>query len=124
MASQVRSETLVALKLFLFLVAAGGAGGLFGSIAGASFGKRGIFSGGVLGGLIVSWLAAALAGRFGWIEKSGVASVAIGAAAGFLAATAIAVNTLTTPWGPILSTLLIGTGGLAGRRRHARRGRS
>jgi hypothetical protein len=43
-------------------------------------------------------------------------SVALGATVGFACAVLIAVNTLHTPVGPILSTLLVGVGGLVGRR--------
>jgi len=104
--------------LFVLLVFAGGAGALGGSILGAAFGRRTLFAGGVLGGIIGSAAAAWLASRFGWIEPTEVTATAAGAALGFLAATAIAVNTLHSPVGPILSTLLIGAGGLLGLRLH------
>lgn len=107
-------------RVFLLLIISGGAGGLLGSIIGAAFGTRGLFVGGVLGGLIASPGAAFLARRLGWIEDAEVPGTAAGAAVGFLAAVAVAVNTLSSPWGPVLSTLLIGAGGIGGRRLRAR----
>jgi hypothetical protein len=103
------------LLTFFLLVLAGGAGGFFGSVAGAAFGRKTIFFGGVLGGLITSPTAALLAARLRWIDPADATATALGAAIGFLAATAIAVNTLSSPWGPVLSPLLVGAGGLAGR---------
>jgi hypothetical protein len=48
---------------------------------------------------------------------------AIGAMIGFLTAALIAVNTLSSPIGPVTSTLLTGVGGLAGGAWARRRGR-
>jgi hypothetical protein len=110
------------MKAFLLLVFLGGAGGLLGSIAGAAFGKQALFAGGILGGLIASPAAAFLAARFRWIDPADRTAMALGAAAGFLAAVAVAVNTLSSPVGPLLSPLLVGAGGLAGRYLH--RGKS
>jgi fructose-specific phosphotransferase system IIC component len=104
------------MRLFVLLIAAGGAGGLIGSIIGAAGGHRALFIGGILGGLIATPCAAYLAARLHWIEAAEVRGTALGAALGFLAAALAAVNTLSSPVGPILSTLLIGAGGLMGRR--------
>src|SRR5688500_7010214 len=112
------------MRLFVLLIAAGGAGGMLGSIVGAAAGKRGLFIGGLVGGLIAAPLAAYLAARLRWIDPREVKGTALGAAVGFLAAAAVAINTLSSPVGPILSTLLIGAGGLAGGRLQARIGRS
>jgi hypothetical protein len=109
------------MRLFVLLVLAGGAGGVLGSIAGAAFGMRGLFIGGVLGGLIASPCAALIARRLQWIDGATTTGTAVGAALGFLAAAAVAVNTLSSPVGPILSTLLVGAGGLVGRYAQARR---
>jgi hypothetical protein len=68
----------------------------------------------VAGGVLLSPAAAWLAGAIGWIDPADRYWAAAGAAIGFLAAAAIAVNTLSSPVGPMLSTLLIGAGGLAG----------
>jgi hypothetical protein len=102
--------------LFGLLIVAGGAGAVGTSMVGAAFGRRALFAGGLVGGLVGSIAGAWLASRFGWIQRTEVKATAAGAALGFLAATAIAVNTLHSPVGPILSTLLIGAGGLVGRR--------
>lgn len=103
------------MRVFVLLVVAGGAGGMAGSIIGAAFGHRALFIGGFLGGLIASLCAAYLAARLEWIEPAETRSTALGAALGFLAAALVAVNTLSSPVGPVLSTLLVGAGGLAGR---------
>ena len=104
------------MKTFCLLVVVGGAGAFLGSIAGAAFGHSALFAGGVLGGLLVSPVAALLAARLGWIDRADAKATAAGAAVGFLAAATIAVNTLSSPVGPLTSPLLIGLGGLAGRR--------
>jgi hypothetical protein len=104
------------MRLFVLLIAAGGAGGLVGSIIGAAAGHRALFVGGFLGGLIATPCAAYLAARLHWISQAETKGTATGAALGFLAAAVVAVNTLSSPVGPILSTLLIGAGGLLGRR--------
>jgi hypothetical protein len=102
--------------LCVLLIAAGGAGAAGMSMIGAAFGRRTLFAGGVIGGLMGTIAGAWLAGWFGWIERADVTFTAAGAALGFLAAAAIAVNTLQSPVGPMLSTLLIGAGGLVGLR--------
>ena len=108
------------LRLFLYLLFAGGVGGFVGSVIGAAFGKRALFIGGFVGGALLTWLAAVLAGRFGWVPKEQVAGTAIGATLGFLVAATIAVNTLSSPVGPALSTLAVGLGGILGGRLSAR----
>lgn len=112
------------MRLFVLLIAAGGAGGVIGSMVGAAAGKRGLFIGGFVGGLIAAPLASYLAARLNWIDPRDVKGTALGAALGFLAAALVAINTLSTEVGPILSTLLIGAGGLAGGRVQARINRS
>jgi hypothetical protein len=104
------------MRTFVLLVIVGGAGAFLGSVAGAAFGHNMLFVGGVLGGLFASPAAAFLAARLGWIDRADATATAAGAAAGFLAAAALAVNTLSSPVGPFSSPLLIGLGGLAGRR--------
>lgn len=100
--------------LFLVACALGGLGGLLGSMVGAAFGKGGLWAGGVLGGLIASMLVARIALARRWIVQSRFWPTAVGTAIGFLAACAVAVNTLSSPVGPIMSTLLIGAGALFG----------
>jgi hypothetical protein len=110
------------MKVFVLLIVAGGAGGVVGSMIGAAAGRGGLFIGGFVGGLIASACGAYLAGRFRWIGASEVKGTAVGAALGFAIAATIAINTLSSPVGPVLSTLLVGAGGLAGRRLAGSRG--
>ena len=100
--------------LFITAVVLGGLGGLLGSIVGARAGHTGIFVGGVLGGLVAAIASAAVARGRGWIPRDRFWHTAIGTALGFVAAAAIATNTLSSPIGPVLSTLLIGIGALVG----------
>ena len=102
--------------LFFIACALGGLGGALGSIAGHAFGKAGLYAGGILGGLIASMLVARIALWRHWIVRSQFWPTALGAAIGFLAACAIAANTLSSPIGPVLSTLLIGVGAVLGAR--------
>lgn len=102
------------MRAFLLFVAMGGLGGLLGSIAGGVFGRAGLFAGGVIGGLLMSPVSAWLAARLGWIPAAARPGATIGAAAGFVAAAGVAVNTLQSPIGPVLSPLLVGVGAIAG----------
>ena len=102
--------------LFFVACALGGVGGAVGSVAGHAFGKGGVWTGGILGGLIASVLAARIALWRNWIVRSQSWSTTLGATIGFLAASAVAVNTLSSPIGPVLSTLLIGAGAVLGAR--------
>jgi hypothetical protein len=102
------------IALFLVACAVGGLGGALGSIAGHSFGKNGLWAGGILGGLLASVLIARIALWRRWIVRSRYWLTVLGAAIGFLLACAVAVKTLSSPVGPILSTLLIGVGAVLG----------
>lgn len=99
---------------FVLLVIGGGFGAFAGSVIGAAWGSHTLFLGAILGGLIASPVAAFVAARFGLIDGARVKGTAVGAAFGFLAAATLAVSTLRSPVGPVLSTLLIGAGGLVG----------
>lgn len=103
-------------RVLLFVVASllGGAGGVLGSILGNAAGKTGLFVGGVIGGLIGACLVGPIARKLGWIRPERARATAIGAAIGFLAAAAIATQTLGSPVGPVLSCALIGIGALVG----------
>ena len=100
--------------LFLVACALGGLGGALGSIVGNAFGKGGLWAGGILGGLLASMLIARIALWRRWIVRSQFWPTVVGAAVGFLVACAVAVNTLSSPIGPVLSTLLIGAGTVLG----------
>jgi len=100
--------------LFLVACVLGGLGGALGSMVGHSFGKVGLWAGGIIGGLLASVLIARIALWRHWIVRSQYWPTVLGAAIGFLVACAVAVNTLSSPVGPILSTLLIGVGAVLG----------
>ena len=105
-------------RVYLFVVSCvfSGIGGAVGSIIGNALGGKGLWIGGVLGGLLGAISAALVSRARGWILPTQVRGTAIGAAAGFLVAALIAVNTLSSPIGPILSTSLVGIGALVGSR--------
>jgi hypothetical protein len=100
--------------LFLVACALGGVGGALGSMVGHAFGKGGLWAGGILGGLLASMLVARIALWRRWIVRSQYWPTVLGTAIGFLVACAVAVNTLSSPIGPFMSTLLIGAGALLG----------
>jgi hypothetical protein len=102
------------VALFLVACALGGFGGALGSIVGNAFGKSGLWVGGILGGLVASMLVARIALWRHWIVRSQFRPTVLGAAVGFLVACAVAVNTLSSPIGPVMSTLLIGAGAVLG----------
>ena len=109
----------------LFVIASflGGLGGALGSMAGNAFGSRtALYAGGLLGGVIIAPLTARLAVWRGWIPRDRFRVTAAGAAAGFLAAAAVAMSTLSSPAGPVASTALIGLGAVIGSRTRPRRG--
>ena len=108
------------MALFVLLVVAGGLGAFAGSVLGNAFGRAGLFAGGVIGGMSGSAAAAFVAAWLKWIAIDERIPTACGAVVGFLAAALIAVNTLSSPVGPVLSTLLTGVGGLTGRRLRVR----
>ena len=103
-------------RVFLFFTAIVlcGLGGLGGSIVGNAFGRTGLWVGGIIGGLAASSISSWIAAKAGWISPSRRARTTVGTAIGFLLAASVAVNTLSTPIGPILSTLLAGLGAVIG----------
>lgn len=100
----------------LFVVACGlaGLGGALGSILGNAAGTGGLYAGGVIGGILGAVGSAAVARARKWIPADRFPGTALGASVGFLAAAAIATQTLGSPVGPVLSTLLVGLGALLG----------
>ena len=117
------NDTFTGMKnaaLFITASILGGLGGFLGSVAGNAFGKAGLFAGGFIGGVLLAPLSALLARKRGWIDPSRVRHTAVGAALGFLAAATLAVNTLSSPIGPLIATTLTGLGAIAGARLGAR----
>jgi hypothetical protein len=111
-------------RTFLFLVSiiVTGACALIGSMIGHFLGSHlGVMLGGVLGGLIGAFFSARIATWRGWIAKVDFYPTTIGAEVGFLAAAFIAAKTLSSPIGPLLSSLLIGIGAVVGSSISARR---
>jgi len=102
------------VELFIASCLLGGIGGAAGSMIGHAFGHRGVFIGGVAGGLAAAILVARLAAWRGWIVREQSWGTTLGAATGSLVAAFVATKTLSSPIGPILSTLLIGAGALIG----------
>jgi hypothetical protein len=106
--------------LFLAMWIVGGVGAAVGSMVGHAFGSRGLFIGAIVGGLLAVALVAQFAAWRGWISKSQKVMTTLGGAFGFLLAATIATRTLSSPIGPVLSSLLIGVGALLGARVGAR----
>src|SRR5262245_2627864 len=104
------------MALFVTACVIGGLGGFAGSVVGGAFGKPSLFAGGFVGGVLVAPITAWIARRRKWISMTAFWPTAAGAAIGFLAAATVAVNTLSSPIGPVLSTVLIGLGAVAGSR--------
>ena len=104
------------LYLFIVTTILGGAGAMFGSILGNAFGKAGLTAGAIFGGLMLSTIAVRIALSRKWITPQQFKPAVIGADVGFLASAVIAVNTLSSPIGPVLSTMLIGAGAVIGSR--------
>lgn len=92
----------------------GGAGAAAGSVVGHNLGRGGLIVGGLLGGLLSVVGAGFLAHRLGWIRRRQLFSTNVGGVAGFVLACLVALSTLSSPLGLILSSLLIGTGALLG----------
>jgi hypothetical protein len=105
-------------SVFLFIICCflGGLGGALGSVIGHAAGQSGLWIGGIVGGILGSVAATALARGRHWLTAAQFPAAAIGASLGFLGAAAIAVNTLGSPIGPVLSTTLIGIGAVLGAR--------
>jgi len=104
--------------LFVTATVIGGIGGFVGSVLGNAFGA--LFAGGFIGGVAVAPVTAWVAKWRGWIDGPRFWPVAGGAAIGFLAAATLAVNTLSSPVGPVIASTLTGLGALAGARFGAR----
>lgn len=105
-----------AVFLFLLMCVLGGAGGALGSMAGNSLGRGGVFVGGFVGGVALVFVAAYIAVGRGWISREQRFWTVAGGTLGFGVAALVTLSTLSSPAGPILSTLMIGMGALLGAR--------
>lgn len=122
-----QSEIAVRSRALLFLTAMilGGVGGFIGSVLGSAGGKTMLFVGGFVGGALIAPLTARIAAWRRWIAPEREVRTAFGAAVGFILAATIAVNTLSSPVGPVLSTCLVGLGAvIGGGTTHGRRARA
>ena len=108
------SRTGKRIALFVTASVLGGLGGFLGSVLGNALGA--LFVGGFIGGVLLAPVTGLLAARQGWIDAGRRWHVAVGAAVGFLAAATLAINTLSSPVGPLIATMLSGLGALAGAR--------
>jgi len=93
---------------------AAGIGGALGSMIGHAAGRGGLIVGGVLGGVILVVVMGFLATRFAWIDRPRRLWTVLGGVFGFLLAVLVALSTLSSPIGPVLSTLLVGVGAVLG----------
>ena len=100
--------------LFIAMCIVGGLGAAVGSMLGHFFGSRGLFIGAIVGGLLAVALGARFAAWRGWIAQSQWRMTTLGGMLGFLLAAFIATRTLSSPVGPVLSSLLIGAGAVLG----------
>lgn len=100
--------------LFALISALGGLGAVLGSILGNAAGKTGLFVGALLGGGIAVALGVQLAARLALVPTMRITHTTLGALGGFALAALVAVNTLSSPIGPVLSVALIGLGAVFG----------
>jgi uncharacterized membrane protein YeaQ/YmgE (transglycosylase-associated protein family) len=115
--STISTERDKPLRLFVATCILGGLGGFIGSVVGGAFGQRALFIGGFIGGILISPISARIAVWRRWIRPDQFWWAVVGAALGFVAAASVAVNTLSSPVGPVLSLALTGAGAVLGSRR-------
>jgi|SRR6185503_13330699 len=94
--------------------ALGGAGGALGSMLGHAVGRGGLILGAVVGGVVFVVGGGFLCQRLGWIRRSQRFWTIAGGLFGFALACLVALSTLSSPVGPVLSSLLVGAGALLG----------
>lgn len=102
--------------LFALMSALGGLGGALGSMVGSALGRGGVFIGGFVGGILAVIAAGYTSKACGWCKVHQRRWAIIGGVLGFLLAAMVTLSTLSSPVGPVLSTLLIGTGAVLGAR--------
>ena len=103
-------------RVLLFLTATllAGIGGFVGSILGNAGGRRMLFVGGIVGGLLATFAATRIGVWRGWVPRVHATRTALYACAAFLIAVVIIVNTLSTPFGAVLSPALVGFAAVLG----------
>ncbi|MBA3644997.1 MAG: hypothetical protein H0W63_02345 [Gemmatimonadaceae bacterium] len=104
------------MRLFFVTTLLGGFGAAAGSMIGHFFGQNALNAGAVLGGMVAVAFAVWVAAKFAWIRRRNFRLTLVGGEIGFLVAAAVAVRMLSSPIGPILSSMLIGAGALIGSR--------
>lgn len=87
---------------------------VLGSMVGNLFGKIGLYSGAIVGGISGILVVMIWARRYHLIEAHNHVSTLIGATLSYIVAAVIAVNNLHTPLIPIASTALVGAGAVIG----------
>lgn len=102
--------------LFALMTVLGGLGGALGSMVGNSLGRGGVIGGGLVGGVLAVIGAGFISKGCGWCKAHQRRWAIIGGVLGFFLAAMVTLSTLSSPVGPMLSTLLIGTGGVLGAR--------
>src|SRR5688500_16333862 len=102
--------------LFGLMTVMGGVGGALGSMVGNALGRGGVIGGGLVGGAALVFAAGYIACGRNWCSLHQRRWAIIGGLAGFALAVVVTLSTLSSPVGPILSTLLIGTGSVLGAR--------
>ena len=100
--------------LFVSMCVAAGIGGAVGSIIGHAAGRGGLIVGGVIGGLLLVVVMGFLAERLRWIDHPRRLWTVLGGVFGFFLAVLVALSTLSSPVGPVMSTLLVGIGAVLG----------
>jgi hypothetical protein len=96
---------------------------MIGSVIGHFLGAlRGVMLGGLLGGALGVYFSAWVAAQRAWISPVAFYRTLVGGEIGFLLAASIAMNTLSSPIGPLLSSVLIGAGAVIGASIGARKG--
>ena len=98
--------------LFTWFVTGGGT--LLFSILGGWFGKAGLFTGAIIGGVGAVTMAVFVMVQFGWLAREVRTAAIVGGIIGFLVAAIIAVTNLRGPIVPLLSCALSGAGVLMG----------
>jgi|SRR5437016_5610031 len=104
------------LKVFLLTSVLGGAGGALGSVIGHAVRPGGVFAGGFLFGAALVIAGVFFAERRRWTSREQRPWAILGGVFGFALAAMVTLSTLSSPVGPVLSTLLIGSGAALGAR--------